>query len=105
MDSIPGLGRSPAGVNDNPLQYSCLGNPMDRGTWQATVHGLAKSQTYLSYSVHTHTFLLKYFEEEITISQGINNHSAILFQTKVTSSILCMSNPPKKKKKSLFMVC
>ena len=73
---------------------------MDRGAWQATVHGLAKSQTYLSYSVHTHTFLLKYFEEEITISQGINNHSAILFQTKVTSSILCMSNPPKKKKKA-----
>ena len=42
---------------------------MDRGAWQATVHGLAKSQTYLSYSVHMHIFLLKYFEEEITISQ------------------------------------
>ena len=35
----PGLGRSPGEGNSNPLQYSCLGNPMDRGAWQATVHG------------------------------------------------------------------
>ena len=40
--SIPGLGRSPAEENGNPLQYSCLGNPMNRGDWQATVHGVAK---------------------------------------------------------------
>ena len=39
---IPGSGRSPGEGNGNPLQYSCLGNPMDRGTWQATVHGVAK---------------------------------------------------------------
>ena len=44
-DSIPGSGRSPGGGNGNPLQYSCLGNPMDRGAWWATVHGAAKSQT------------------------------------------------------------
>ena len=44
----PGRGRSPGGGNDNPLQYSCLGNPMDRGDWWATVHGVAKSQTGLS---------------------------------------------------------
>ena len=37
--SIPGLGRSPGGGNGNPLQYSCLGNPVERGTWQPTVHG------------------------------------------------------------------
>ena len=37
---IPGSGRSPGGGNHNPLQYSCLGNPMDRGTWWATVHGV-----------------------------------------------------------------
>ena len=42
---IPGLGRSPRGGNGNPLQYSCLENPMDRGAWQATVYGAAKSQT------------------------------------------------------------
>ena len=42
---IPGLGRSPGEGNGNPLQYSCLENPMDGGTWRATVHGAAKSQT------------------------------------------------------------
>ena len=45
---IPGLGRSPGKRNGNPLQYSCLENPMDRGVWQATVHGVTKSQTQLS---------------------------------------------------------
>ena len=46
--SIPGSGRSPGVGNGNPLQYSCLENSMDRGTWWATVHGVAKSQTQLS---------------------------------------------------------
>ena len=45
---IPGLGRSPGEGNDNPLQYSCLENPMDRGAWWATVHGVSKSWTRLS---------------------------------------------------------
>ena len=45
---IPGSGRSPGGGSGNPLQYSCLETPMDRGTWQATVHGVAKSLTRLS---------------------------------------------------------
>ena len=44
--SIPGSGRSPGEGNGSPLQYSCLENPMDRGAWQATVHGVAKSRTY-----------------------------------------------------------
>ena len=39
---IPGLGRSPGEGNGNPLQYSCLENPMERGAWRATVHGVAK---------------------------------------------------------------
>ena len=43
--SIPGLGRSPGERNGNPLQYSCLENPMDRGAWWATVHRVAKSWT------------------------------------------------------------
>ena len=42
---FPGLGRSPGGGNGKPLQYSCLENSMDRGTWWATVHGVAKSWT------------------------------------------------------------
>ena len=48
LGSIPGLGRSPGEGNGNPLQYSCLENPMDRGPWQATVHGVTKSRTQLS---------------------------------------------------------
>ena len=47
-DLISGLGRSPGEGNDNPLQYSCVENPMDRGAWHGTVHGTAKSQTQLS---------------------------------------------------------
>ena len=50
--SIPGLGRSPGEGNGNPLQYSCLENPMDREAWQATVHGVAKSQTRLNHHHH-----------------------------------------------------
>ena len=46
--SKPGSGRSPGKGNGNPLQYSCLGNPTDRGAWRATVLGVAKSQTRLS---------------------------------------------------------
>ena len=45
---VPGLGGFPGGRNGNPRQYSCLENPMDRGAWWATVHGVAKSQTWLS---------------------------------------------------------
>ena len=46
--SIPGLGRSPGEGNGNPLQYSCLENPIDRGAWRATVHWVAESRTRLS---------------------------------------------------------
>ena len=47
VGSIPGLGRSPAGGHGNPLQYSCLKNPMDRRAWWAAVHGVIKSQKQL----------------------------------------------------------
>ena len=47
---IPGLGRSPGEGNGNPLRYSCLGNPKDRGAWRTTIHGVAKSRTQLSNS-------------------------------------------------------
>ena len=49
ISSIPRLGRSPGGGNGSPLQYSCLENPMKRGAWKATVHGITKSQTQFSY--------------------------------------------------------
>jgi len=61
--SIPGLGRYPGKGNGNPLQHSCLGNPMDRGAWQSTVHGVAKSWTWLS-NEHTHTSQVRSSGEE-----------------------------------------
>ena len=56
LGSIPGWGRSCGEGNGNPLQSSCLENPMDRGAWWATVHGVAKSQTRLSDFTSLHTF-------------------------------------------------
>ena len=56
--SISGLGRSLGGGNGNPLQYSCLGNPMDRGAWRATVHRVAQSQIRLKQlSTHRHILI------------------------------------------------
>ena len=52
--SIPGSGRSPGEGNDNPLQYSCLKNPMDRGAWWATIHGVSKSQAWLKDLARMH---------------------------------------------------
>ena len=53
LGSIPGSGRSPGEGNGNPLQYSCLENPMDRGAWWATVHGVAESgATEVTEHVH-----------------------------------------------------
>ena len=56
MGLIPGWGRSPGEGIGNPLQYSCLENPMDGGAWRATVHGVAKSWTQLSDFTFTSTF-------------------------------------------------
>ena len=58
--SIPGMGRSPGEGNGNPLQDSCLGNPMDRGAWWATVHGVTKSRTRLN--MHTQQQFSTYFK-------------------------------------------
>ena len=55
LGSIPGWGRSPGEGNGNPLQYSCLEDPVDRGAWWVSVHGIAKSRTRLSDKTHTHT--------------------------------------------------
>ena len=54
--SVPGSGRSPGGGHGRPLQCSCLENPLDRGSWWATVHGITRSQTLLKQlNTHTHT--------------------------------------------------
>ena len=60
---IPGSGRSPGEGNGNPLQYSCLENPMDRGDWWATVHRAAKSWTRLRDFTHfTHTYIYSFLD-------------------------------------------
>ena len=68
--SIPGSGRSPGGGYSNPLQYSCLENPMDRGAWCATTPGVAKSQTRLkrlSRAWHMINWASKTVERDLTI--------------------------------------
>ena len=66
LGSSPGLGRSPGEGNGNPLQYYCLENPMDRGSWQAAVYGVAKSWTRLSDFTSLH-----YMEKEKNLSGHI----------------------------------
>ena len=68
--SIPGSGRSPGEGNGNPLQYSCLENPMDGGAWWAAVHGVAEGQTRLSG--FTFTFHFHALEKEMA------THSSVL---------------------------
>ena len=66
--SIPGSGRSPEEGKSNPLQYSCLKNPQDRGVWWATVQGVTKSQTWLSTYIHTNTHTHTLFINYVQIS-------------------------------------
>ena len=61
QDLIPESGRSPGDGNGNPLRYSCLENPTDRGAWQATVHGVAKSQTWLIDFTHNSVQKLEFY--------------------------------------------
>ena len=67
MNSIPGSGRSLGVGNDIPLQYSCLENPMNRGAWQATVHGVAKSWTLLSGWAHPDG------RSKVTLQRGLSD--------------------------------
>ena len=67
LGSIPGLGRSPGEGNGNPLKYSCLENPMDRRAWQATVHGVAKSQTGLRNFTALHFCVGLRFQDKVSL--------------------------------------
>ena len=68
MGLIPGLGKSPGEGNGNPLQYSCLENSMDRGAWQATVHGVPKSGTLLSdLHFHFHAVTMSRAEKQLLL--------------------------------------
>jgi len=72
---IPGLGKSPGEGNGNPLQYSCLGNPTDRGAWQTTVHGLQRvghdSETSLSFKMLADLLVGAFFLLKIIFSKNI----------------------------------
>ena len=84
MDSVSGSGRSPGGGHSNPLQYSCLENPMDRGTWQATVHRFAKSGTQLKWlNRHTHTLL------HIALLTGTEKELRFMFNFCFSCFLIC----------------
>ena len=87
---IPGSARSPGEGNGNPLQYSCLENPMDGGPWQATPHGFAKSQTWLKWlSMHTQIDCRRtwWICVQFIIILGCRIH-AVVWQLKKTKSKL-----------------
>ena len=65
VGSIPGLGKSPGGQYGNPLQYFSWENPMDRGAWPATVHGVAKGLGHDQESAHTQALALAIYDIEI----------------------------------------
>ena len=69
--SIPGSGRSPGGGNGNPLQYSCLGNPMDREAWRATICEAAESRTRLSTRAHMHVYTGQYSSFSPAVTEEI----------------------------------
>ena len=73
LGSIPGLERSPGGGHGNPLQYSCLENPMDRGAWGATAHGVSKSHSVMSMT------------ERLSIAQHSTNCQVTFIATEVES--------------------
>ena len=88
---IPGPKDSPGEGHGKPLQYSCLENPMNRGVWQATVHGVAKSQTWLT-QLSTHTWSINifqyiYFQKITGINKTIDCICILLFMPSSLSSI------------------
>ena len=80
---IPGSGRSPAEGNGNPLQYSCLGNPMDKGAWWATGHGVTERQTRLSDKTNKQTISSGVHQSDSVI----HIHIFILFSYRLSQNI------------------
>ena len=76
--STPGLGRSPGGGHADPLQYSCLENPMDRGWWSTGSHRVGHNWSDLTHSTHTEGFISKVSLEELLHLDHINNWKSYL---------------------------
>ena len=89
--SIPGSGRFPGKGNSNPLQYSCLGHPMDRGAWQAIVRGIAKSWTRLS--MHAWSNMMLKDNREMRREQNEQNRERSWLRKK--SWVVCSSEKVK----------
>ena len=77
VGSIPGSGKSPEEGNGNQLQYSCLGNPMDRGVWQATVHGVTESDT--TEPLNNDKYEIYRSISECQISSKLKYYTVVLF--------------------------
>ena len=92
LGSVSGSGRSPGGGNDNPLQYSRLEYPMDRGAWWATVHGVAKGQIQLSTHTHTHTHTHT-FSSFVSVLECTLYLSSILLLVRVFHHLLISDVP------------
>ena len=88
LGSIPGLGRSPGEGNDNPLQYSFLGNPMGRRCWQVTAYGVTKSRTQMK-SLRTHAYTAYHYllQRLNTASFNINTHKTRLCTDHLTNIV------------------
>ena len=90
VDSIPGLGRSPGEGNGNLLQNSCLGNPMDKGAWWATVNGVTKESNMterLTTTIHL-IYTLGYRDHNGKTDRPIQNFSSVQFRSSVMSNSL-----------------
>ena len=88
----PGSGRFPGGGNGNPGQYSCLGNPMDRGAWQATVHGATRSWTRLSNRAWVHRGRVKRWDSSTLLFFCLFlKYKFIYFNWRLITFLLLMS--------------
>ena len=106
LGSIPGVRRSPGAGHRNPLQYSCLENSMDRGDWQATIHGVAKSQTQLGNSAQHSTGLVKHIIFKLqSLGPFLKNNIFYLFsKIRFIVGNMEMYNDIRKKLKSLIIL-
>ena len=86
---IPGSGRSPGGGHGNPLQYTCLENPMDRGAWWASVHRDAKSQTQLSQTqLSTHVSIK--LSQAVLVLKNLPANAGDIRDVGLTTKIWCL---------------
>ena len=94
VGSIPGSGRAPGEGHGNPLQYSCLENPMDRGAWWVTVQGATKSWTQLRARVHTHTHTHTLKLQLRQTIMTIRQQQLSSFQKWIKSELVMMTRSP-----------